>query len=122
MAECTKRELYDDLRAITEHQKSKFLVYSDSSCIVITRSRELARVITSKSVVEISVHSLAYGKINYICCTAGRIRTGVLDNFVNINYLRNFYVSRVTYLTTPRSAPAMSNRLNKTHVLSSQLK
>ena len=55
MAECTKRELYDDLRAITEHQKSKFLVYSDSSCIVITRSRELARVITSKSVVEISV-------------------------------------------------------------------
>jgi hypothetical protein len=31
--------------------------------------------------------------------------TGVLDNFMNINYLRNFYVSRVTYLTTPRSAP-----------------
>jgi hypothetical protein len=25
---------------------------------------------------------------------------------MNINYLRNFYVSRVTYLTTPRSAPA----------------
>ena len=24
---------------------------------------------------------------------------------MNINYLRNFYVSRVTYLTTPRSAP-----------------
>jgi hypothetical protein len=37
--------------------------------------------------------------------TAGRIRTGVLDNFMNINYLRNFYVSRVTYLTTARSAP-----------------
>jgi hypothetical protein len=24
---------------------------------------------------------------------------------MNINYLRNFYVSRVTYLTTPGSAP-----------------
>ena len=55
MADCTKRELYDNLRAITEHQKSKFIVYFDSSCIVITRSSELARVITSKLVVEISV-------------------------------------------------------------------
>ena len=49
------RELYGDLRAITGHQKSKFLLYFESSCIVITRSRKLARVITSKSVVKNSV-------------------------------------------------------------------
>ena len=30
-----------------------------------------------------------------------------MDNFMNINYLHNFYVSRVTYLTTPRSAPGL---------------
>ena len=55
MAESTERELYGDLRAITGHQKSKFLLYFESSCIVITRSRKLARVITSKSVVKNSV-------------------------------------------------------------------
>ena len=55
MAESTERKLYGDLRAITDWQKSKFLLYFDSSCIVITRSRKLARVMTSKSVVEISV-------------------------------------------------------------------
>ena len=55
MAESTERELYGDLQAITEHQKSKFLLYFASSCIVITRPMELARVMTSKSVVEISV-------------------------------------------------------------------
>jgi hypothetical protein len=33
---------------------------------------------------------------------------------MNINYLRNFYVGRVTYLTTPRSAPETGtlNRFN----------
>ena len=55
MAESTERELYGDLRAITCHQKSKFLLYCESSCIVITRSRKLARVIMSKSVVKNSV-------------------------------------------------------------------
>ena len=30
---------------------------------------------------------------------------------MNINYLRNFYVSRVTYLTTPRSAPAFMRKV-----------
>ena len=44
MAESTERELYGDLRAITGHQKSKFLLYFESSCIVITRSRKLAVV------------------------------------------------------------------------------
>jgi hypothetical protein len=55
MEESTERELYGDLRAITSHQKSKFLLYFESSCIVITRSKKLARVITSKSVVKNSV-------------------------------------------------------------------
>ena len=55
MAESTERELYGDLRAITGHHKSKFLLYFESNCIVITRSRKLARVITSKSVVKNSV-------------------------------------------------------------------
>jgi hypothetical protein len=55
MVESTARELYGDLRAITGHQKSNFLLYFESSCIVITRSRKLARVITSKSVVKNSV-------------------------------------------------------------------
>ena len=55
MVESTERELYSDLRAITGHQKSKFLLYFESSCIVITRSRKLARVITSKSVVKNSM-------------------------------------------------------------------
>jgi hypothetical protein len=55
MAKSTERQLYDDLRAITDWQTSKFLLYFDSSCIVITRSRKLARVITSKSVVKNSV-------------------------------------------------------------------
>ena len=55
MTESTEQELYGDLRAITGHQKSKFLLYFGSSCIVITRSRKLARVITSKSVVKNSV-------------------------------------------------------------------
>ena len=55
MAESTERELYGDLREITGHQKSKFLLYFESNCIVITRSRKLARAITSKSVVKNSV-------------------------------------------------------------------
>jgi hypothetical protein len=68
MAECTKRELYNDLRAITEHQKSKFLVYSDSSCIVITRSRELARVITVLPIIRISMTfiGLVHALLNYV--------------------------------------------------------
>ena len=55
MAVSKERELYGYLRAITDSQKSKFLLYFESSCIVITRSRKLARVITSKSVVKNSV-------------------------------------------------------------------
>ena len=35
---------------------------------------------------------------------AWRITTGVLENFMNINYLRNIYLGRVTYLTTPTFA------------------
>ena len=66
MAESTERELYDDLRAITGHQKSKFLLYCESSCIVITRSRKLERVITSKSVVKNSVLPTAAININQI--------------------------------------------------------
>ena len=31
---------------------------------------------------------------------------------MNINYLRNFYVSRVTYLTTPRSAPEFGHNFD----------
>ena len=59
MVEGTERELYGDLRAITGHQKSKFLLYFESSSIVITRSRKLARVKTSKSVVKNSVLPVA---------------------------------------------------------------
>jgi hypothetical protein len=47
MAESTERELYGDLRAITGHQKSKFLLHFESSCIVITRPKKLARAETS---------------------------------------------------------------------------
>jgi hypothetical protein len=69
MAESTERELYGDLRAITDWQKSEFLLYFDSSCIVITRSRKLARVMTSKSVVEISVLPTAATIILFLTST-----------------------------------------------------
>ena len=68
----TERDLFGDLRAITGHQKSKFLLYFESSCIVITRSRKLARVITSKSVVKNSVLPTAAIKVT-------------TDQYVNVN-------------------------------------
>jgi hypothetical protein len=72
----TERQLYDDLRAITDWQTSKFLIYFDSSCIVITRSRKLARVITSKSVVKNSVLPTAAIILILVRCV-GIVRTQV---------------------------------------------
>jgi hypothetical protein len=91
--ESTERELYGDLRAITGHQKSKFLLYFESSCIVITRSRKLARVITSKSV------SKSKSRIVCLCklyASTSTLYTSISrsENFVPINFGNHVYTSK----------------------------